>query len=166
MREEKVLFDAVLGFPVREDEVLLAFKTQKIGKDRWNGFGGGIEEGETPIEAMVREFAEESGATADPKDVEKAAVVDFHNRKSDGTEFTCRVHVFLIREWAGEIMGSPEMITPTWFPKEHLPRLMAADIHWLPPVLRGEKILAEASYSPFQESLIGEVKITSVKDFS
>jgi len=43
---EKVLLDAVVCYLVREDEILLAFKTVKIGKDCWNGYGGGIEEGE------------------------------------------------------------------------------------------------------------------------
>lgn len=32
-------------------------------KDRWNGIGGKVEEGEAPIDAMTREFREETGVT-------------------------------------------------------------------------------------------------------
>ena len=44
------------------DNVVLLRKTKPSWqKGRWNGVGGKIEEGEAPVEAMQREFLEETG---------------------------------------------------------------------------------------------------------
>jgi len=163
--EEKTLLNATLCFLVREGEVLLAIKTQKIGKGCWNGYGGGIDEGETPIQATVRELGEESEIITSPEHLTKVAVVDFHNTKSDGSVFVCRVHVFLVKQWVGEPKETDEMITPTWFKELPLDNMMLADKFWLPPALSGKKITATAKYGPFQQELIGEVTIQEVEFF-
>ena len=61
MNEEKVLFNATVCYPVRDGKVLLAFKTCKIGANCWNGYGGGIEQGETLAGAALWEAGAESG---------------------------------------------------------------------------------------------------------
>ncbi|MEK7653015.1 MAG: NUDIX domain-containing protein, partial [Patescibacteria group bacterium] len=102
MESEKTLLQAVLCFFVRGDQVLLAKKMKAIGKGRLNGYGGGIEPGETPLKAIVREVAEESGgAYVGPEDLVKVAVADFHNTKEDGATFICRVHTYIARSWIG-----------------------------------------------------------------
>ena len=56
----------VLGFcfDVPGDSVLLIEKNRPDWqKGNWNGVGGHIEDGETPIDAMRREFKEETGLT-------------------------------------------------------------------------------------------------------
>lgn len=52
----------VVGFCYNEkDEVLLLKKRKPQWQfDQWNGIGGKIEQDETPLEAMVREFREET----------------------------------------------------------------------------------------------------------
>ncbi len=168
MPEEKTLLDAVLCFPVRGDEVLLARKLLKIGAGCLNGYGGGIEPGESRLEAMRRELREESGGViAAPYDFEKAAVMDFHNRKSSGETFTCRVHVYLLRRWRGEFRSTKEIADPAWYPKSRLPltRLMRADRIWLPVALSGVKIVGSAKYGPFQRTLIGPVIYRAVESF-
>jgi len=64
------LSNYVLGFAFTNDmqNVLLIRKR----KPEWqagklNGIGGKVEEGESPREAMVREFKEEAGVDTDPK---------------------------------------------------------------------------------------------------
>ncbi len=161
------LLNATLCFLVRGDKVLLGFKARKIGKDYWNGYGGGIEDRETPRQATLRELKEETGIVALPKSLKKTAIVDFHNTKSDGSDFTCRVHVYLASQWTGEPQATKEMTNPTWFDTEHLPldKMMPADREWLPVVLSGKKIIATARLGPFQKSLLGEVELHQVDSF-
>ena len=166
MEEEKVLLNATLCFLVRNSKVLLGFKTKKIGKDCWNGYGGGIEEGEIPKQSALRELKEETGMVALPESLEKAAIVDFHNTKSDGSTFICRVHVYLVSQWTGEPRKTKEMINPTWFDIKRLPdKMMPADKQWLPVVLSGKKIIATAKLGPFQKTLLEEVKLQHVDSF-
>jgi 8-oxo-dGTP diphosphatase/2-hydroxy-dATP diphosphatase len=172
MPNEKILFHAVLVFPVKPrqangnqkvvEEVLLAMKTCKIGEGCWNGYGGGVEEGETPEVAAVREFFEESGgATIEIEDLQKVAVADFCNTREDGTSFVCQVQVFLVEKWSGQLTSTETMINPTWFKRLELPfdQLMPADRFWLPLALTYCSMRVKATYGPHQKNLIGPVDI-------
>jgi 8-oxo-dGTP pyrophosphatase MutT (NUDIX family) len=168
MEKEKVLNDAVLCFLERGDEILFAWKTRNIGKDRWNGYGGGINDGESPEEATVREMEEEGGVIVSQEHLEKVAIVDFHNTKSDGEKFVCKVHIYLVHQWLGEPKASKdgEMINPTWFKKNKPPEpIMPADKKLLSFVLSGKKILARVWLGPFQQELLKEVEIEEVDSF-
>jgi len=59
------LYKAVIGFLFDGNgHVLMIEKNHPAWqKGRLNGIGGKIERGETPLQAMVREFREEAGAT-------------------------------------------------------------------------------------------------------
>jgi len=50
-----------LGFVKRGDEILLLNRNKKPWKGAWNGIGGKIQPGETPLEGMIREMIEETG---------------------------------------------------------------------------------------------------------
>jgi 8-oxo-dGTP diphosphatase len=165
--EEKVLLHATLCFPIRDGKVLMGRKTGKIGKGCRNGYGGGIEAGEKPKRAAPRELIEESGLIAEPSDLNKVAIVHFHNEKSDGGRFTCEVHVYLLYEWTGEPKETEEMTDPTWFDIDRLPfhEMMPADKEWLPHIFTGKKFIAEAYLGPFQRTLLSDVKITEVDSF-
>ncbi len=168
MQKEKVLLNAVLCFLIKRDKVLLGLKTKKIGQGCWNGYGGGIEGVETPKQAVRREMEEEARIKILPDELEKVAIIDFHNTKSDSTIFTCRVQVYLSHQWEGEPQSTEEMASPTWFKKEELPldKMMLADKEWLPIILAGKKIIADAKYGPFQKTLLGKVNITYVDYFA
>ena len=167
MKEEKVLYNAVVCFPVQNGGIWLGRKVKKIGAGLWNGWGGGIEEGETPVEATCRELFEEAGVKVKSKDLIKVAEVIFNNTKSDGQNFELRIHVYFAQDWIGEIAPSDEMAEPTLFPLDSVPydQMMPADRDWLPPVLEGKKVKAEAWYGPFQESLLKETVINIVENF-
>lgn len=160
----EIAFDATILFMMREkdgqQEVLLAKKKRGIGIGLWNGYGGGINEGETPEAAACREFAEETeGATTEECHLENRGTIDFHNMKEDGTTFIVRCYLYVIRDWHGEPKETSEMSAPVWFPIDSLPfdELMPADKFWIPLILAGEKIDAEAHYRNKQKELIGEV---------
>ena len=168
MQKEKVLLNATLCFPVKEDKILLALKMKKIGKGCWNGYGGGIDDEETPEQSMIRELEEEAKVKAFPNALVKVAIIDFRNTKTDGNVFVCRVHVFLLHQWEGDFQQTDEMASPTWFEKKDLPLdgMMPADREWLPIVLAGKKIIGEAEYGPFQKILLKKVELQYVDSFS
>jgi len=167
MQEEKILFNATLCFPVKGDEILLGRKMQKIGQGCWNGYGGGIENGETPAQSMLRELNEEAGVTASADALEKVAVMCFHNTTTDGGSFVCKVHIYLLHKWEGDFQTTDEISNPTWFKKKRLPlkEMMKADRKWLRVVLKGNKIVGEAKYGPLQKTLLGKVKFRFVDFF-
>jgi 8-oxo-dGTP diphosphatase len=165
--EEKVLLNATVCFLKRENQILLAYKTDKIGKDRLNGYGGGIEDGENAKMAAVRELEEEASVVALPENLEKIAVVDFHNTKSDGNTFVCRVHGYLVHKWSGEPKDTDTMINPTWFDIKNIPygQMMPADVDFLPYALKGKKLKAKAYLGPFQREKLRETEIEFVESF-
>lgn len=167
---EKVLLQAVLCFPLRRiadrDELLLARKTKHIGQGLLNGYGGGIEGNELPEDAMVRELEEECALKARRDDLQKIAVVDFHNTKQDGETFRCRVHVYLLRTWEGTLMPTEEMVDPRWYPIDALPfdEMMLADREWVPAALTRGPIYARAHYGPRQHTLLAPVEILDLPE--
>ncbi len=165
---EKTLKEATLVFMIKNGQVLLARKTRHIGEGRWNGYGGGIEGAETLTQCVIRECEQETGVEISAADLEKVAEVTFHNNKSDGSKFSCLVHVYLARRWSGKPQESEEMASPTWFPLDQLPisDLMPADPIWLPLIFSGKKIVAEAHYGPFQRELLQPVAVKEVTGFN
>ncbi len=165
--EEKVLLRASLVFPVQEAtggvlgekipmRVALGIKKKKIGAGLYNGVGGGIEDGESAAESAVREAFEEWGVTLDQASLTLRGVIDFHNTKSDGECFTCRVYVFISPPWQGEARASDEMGAPEWFALDALPldQMMPADRDWLPALLTSDSpIYAQCAYGPKQQTL-------------
>jgi 8-oxo-dGTP diphosphatase len=164
-REEKVLKKASLCYLVKGEKILLGEKKDKIGKGKLNGYGGGLEDRETFEECAIRELREESGGvTATVNNLEKIAIVHFHNTKSDGQMFTCTVHVFLVHVWFGLPVATKELSNLQWYLKDTLPYhlMMPADRDWLSLAICGKKIIAHAYLSPFQEELLKPTEITLV----
>jgi len=166
-QEEKVLFKATVVLPIKDGQVLLGMKTRKIGMGCWNGYGGGVEGNESMVECAIRELEEESGLKIEPNDLEKVAIVDFHNEKSDGSIFICRVHFFKAFNWKGEIKETEDgaMITPTFFDIDNLPldKMMPADKEFMPQILKNKKLLVTSYYSSFQKELKRKVEIEEVE---
>ncbi|MEI6843582.1 MAG: NUDIX domain-containing protein [bacterium] len=168
--EEKTLYIATLVFPVTEDRrmVTLGDKQRGIGAGFLNGWGGGVEPGETLKQCACREFYEETGGVViSTNTIQKIGIVHFKNHKTDGTVFVCTVHVYVTTAWLGSICDTVEMKNARWFSVENLAteNLMPADPFWLPRMLGGDKGIAWAEYGPHQSHLIGEVIFESVTSF-
>ena len=171
--EEKILNDAVLVFLVKNGQVYLATKMLKIGKGKLNGYGGGIEKGEDSFLAGIRELEEETrgtrerGVIVDMKDLEKVAIMDFHNTTAEGVTFICKVHMLIAADWVGEVISTNEMANPKLYPVDKIPldQMMPADKVWMPRIFSGRKFIGKAKYGPRQETLIGDVEIKYVDVF-
>jgi mutator protein MutT len=147
--------DATLCFLIRGDppaEILLGFKKAGFGVGKYNGFGGGIEIGETVAEATVREVREEIGVKIDEGDLQYAGQLTFEFPANP--DWNQKVYVYLTRTWDGEPVESTEM-TPSWFAVEDIPyeRMWEDDSHWLPRVLAGERIRGWFSFREDNETV-------------
>lgn len=164
MPEEKILKEATVVFLRQKDKVLLARKTRAIGQGRWNGYGGGLEPGESPEKCAIRELLSESGLAASPADLRKIAVIYAHNVTSAGVPFICKVHIYELWSWSGKVQATEEMAEPSWFELAALPldEMMPADKDWVPLALAGRKVSVHMYYTPFQQGLTREVEIEKV----
>lgn len=124
----------VIAYVVKDDKVLLINKKQGLGKGLVNGPGGHIELEETAIEAVHREFKEETGLTSGPLNF--VGTLNFQFK--DGLSMIG--HVYIGNEAEGELIESEET-TPFWCDKNSLPydQMWEDDILWLPRALEGEK---------------------------
>ena len=131
------MIEATLCFVRWGERVLLIEKHRGLGAGWYNGPGGKVEDGETPIECVVRETREEVGLELDPGALERAAELTF---LLDGTPHT-RCHVFRTDEFDGEPTPSPEA-TPMWVRVDEVPydRMWEDDRRWLPGILAGRTV--------------------------
>lgn len=120
------------------EEVLLGLKKTGFGTGKVVGIGGHVEPGESVVQAICREVAEESSITVAALDLVPAGTVEFvFPAKPAWDMFTT---VFLCRRFVGEAVESSE-IAPIWYPVDQLPhaRMWADAVHWLPAFLAGER---------------------------
>ena len=140
-----------LLYIVKGDEVLLIEKKRGLGKGFYNGVGGKVEDGETPIKTAVRECIEEIGV--EPINPTWMGVLEFYN---DGALYGY-VHVFVAKDYKGEPKETEEA-KPIWFKIDRLPydNMWEDDKYWLPLVLKeGKKIYGIFEFVENWKKLIG-----------
>ncbi|KAI6104388.1 NUDIX hydrolase domain-like protein [Pisolithus sp. B1] len=96
------------AFVISDDKLLLGFKKRGFGVNLYNGFGGKVDPGETPIEAARRELREEAGIDAP---LEHSGTLIF---LTEGTEWAFHIDVFSARSYTGIPTETDEM-RPEWF---------------------------------------------------
>lgn len=124
-----------LVFVHKDSKVLLGMKKRGFGVNRWNGFGGKVQKGETIEEGAKREMLEESCLTV--KHLTEIARIDF---EFVGEEQILEVHVFKTDQFEGEPTETEEM-RPKWFSVNDIPfkEMWPDDILWFPHLLNGTK---------------------------
>ncbi len=152
---------ATLCFLIKEQEnqvkeICLALKKRGFGKDRWNGFGGKVKEGESIEQAMERETEEEG--KVDIKSFYKVAELTFffpHNPDWDQ-----QVHTYFCKDWIGEPQETEEM-KPQWFLVSEIPfdLMWQDDIYWLPKVIDKKLIKGTFSFDKKDKIVDQEIKI-------
>ena len=133
-------------------EILLGMKKRGFGAGKYNGLGGKVDPGETPLGAVVREVREESGLVVSPDGLRPMGAIDFHFPFH--REYDHHVHVFVAGAWEGELRETDEMAS-SWFPIDRIPldRMWADDAHWLPLVLAGKRLEAEFTFAEDNETI-------------
>ncbi|KAI0698066.1 NUDIX hydrolase domain-like protein, partial [Cerioporus squamosus] len=93
---------------LNDAKVLLGYKKRGFGQGLWNGFGGKVDPGETPLQAAKRELEEEAGIEAP---LEHCGVLFF---VVDGADAAFHIDVFRADGYTGTITETDEM-RPEWF---------------------------------------------------
>lgn len=153
---------ATLVFPRQDRKIMLATKMSGVGVGYLNGWGGGLEPGESIHQCAIREFREETGgAEIPPNALHCHGVVHFKNYREDGSWVDCDVYVYTTRIWFGQILSTEVMRSPEWHKTYNLSNLnlMPGDKFWLPLFITGRNMHAWVTYGPGQRELVDDVAI-------
>jgi ADP-ribose pyrophosphatase YjhB (NUDIX family) len=94
------LHDSTLCYLLKDNEILLGMKKRGFGEGRWNGYGGKVHEGESVVDAIVREVKEEMDVELSKGDLVKVAVIDFYfTNAPPGKDWDQKVNVFFAKSW-------------------------------------------------------------------
>lgn len=129
--------ETVCCYLIKDNQVLMIYRNKKkrdINHNKWIGLGGHIEEGETPVEAVIRELKEESGLTI-INPVKKANII--FNFNGEQYEY---MHVFVVKEFKGKLKKNCNEGELAWVNLDELfdLSLWEGDRIFLKPVLNDE----------------------------
>jgi len=140
-------------------KVLLGMKKRGFGANKWNGFGGKVEEGETIEDAAKREVFEEAGVKI--ADIKKHGLIEFEFK--DNPEIL-EVHIFKAKDFSGKPKESDEML-PSWFHFADIPfeNMWSDDIHWMPMFLK-DKLFRGKIWFDDDEKTILDLNLEEVEE--
>ncbi|KAF6744832.1 nudix-type domain-containing protein 1 isoform p22 [Ephemerocybe angulata] len=137
------------AFVVQDNKILLGMKKRGWGQGKYNGFGGKVDPGETPLEAAKRELEEESGIQAP---LVHAGHLLF---LTEAVEWAFHIDIYKAESYTGTITESDEM-KPEWFsttsdPSAELPmipfdRMWETDHVWLPLLIANKPFVGRADF--------------------
>jgi len=142
---------------------------RKFGLEKWNGYGGRVEEAETIPEGACREVHEEAVVTVRPEDLQLVAKISFFFPDLDPKkDWDQTVYVFCADVFEGEPDTTEEMI-PRWFPvcKETIPwdKMWVSDRIWVWDTFLGKKFEGKIVFNGTGES-VRFCDIAEVSDLS
>ncbi len=146
-RYKKGIDERTLCFLLEDNKVLLGHKKTGFGKGKTVGIGGSLEQGETAIQAVVRECEEEIFVT--PIEPKAVATIDYYFPYIENPEsWNQRAYVYLATQWQGEPKESDE-IKPQWFGFSEIPfdKMWDDAKFWLPRILKGETLKASFTFN-------------------
>ena len=113
-------------------EFFWVWKRKNLELEKYNGFGGGVEIGETLEESAIRETREESGITIVNPILYGKILFEFELDEQDHL-----VYFFKAVTYEGIPKETEEMI-PEWFEESKIPynEMWADDRYWMPLLLQ------------------------------
>ncbi|KAJ2915875.1 hypothetical protein MD484_g4536, partial [Candolleomyces efflorescens] len=148
-REIKTVKHYTNAFIVHDGKILLGMKKRGWGIGKFNGFGGKVDQGETPLEAAKRELEEEAGIQAP---LEYAGTLIF---LTDDVEWAFHIHIYRADTYTGTVTESEEM-KPEWFsasedtatdlPPIPFDRMWETDDAWLPLLIAKKTFIGRADF--------------------
>ena len=123
-----------------QDRVLTGLKRKSYGAGFRSLPGGGIDPGESPEDAAVREVMEEAGIRISPQDLLSFGQVEFS--WEDNPSKTHRSHVFVAHVQSAEVCESEEMKDLHWHSRNEFPfeKLTPKNRPLFRAVLNGERV--------------------------
>ena len=142
---------ATLLFVIQDGNILLIDKKRGLGAGNINGPGGRLEDGETPMQAAIRETEEELLIT--PGGVVEHGQLHFQFRS--GLSIFCSV--FSASGYTGAPQETDEAI-PHWFALDQIPydRMWEDDITWLPLLIEAK---AFSGYYIFDDTRMVDYRV-------
>jgi len=118
----------VVCFIIKDNKILLAKIQYSSNDQKWNGIGGFVDNSESPEDAVVREFNEETFIKINKEDL-----IKFKELGSD-----IKLIIFKISKWDGEIKPKEISIKEfKWFDFDKIPynQMFADNKDWLPELI-------------------------------
>lgn len=149
-----------LIFVRNKSKILLGLKLRGLGVDKWNGFGGKIEENETIAQGALRELQEECSLSSDSlKHIGVVMYEVLHQARID------EIHIFTTNDYSGTLTESEEM-EPKWFDIDDIPyeKMWPHAKVWFSHMLNDEYFLAHLIYK--DEKTISTKNINEYDSYS
>jgi 8-oxo-dGTP diphosphatase len=149
--KEKTLCFLIYGDP--PGSILLGFKKRGFGAGKYAGIGGGLEPGETPSSAALRELFEETMVQAQEKDLYLRGSLTFlFPYRPDWSQV---VYVFWLARWQGSPQETDEM-SPAWFSFQDIPfhQMWQDNAIWLPRLLTGRSLTGSFTFAADNETVV------------
>ncbi|KAG8897531.1 hypothetical protein FRB99_008103 [Tulasnella sp. 403] len=147
----KALFENVVPVDEREGKVLLAWKQEGFGRNKYNPFSGPIPLNGTPSKAARRDLKEQTGLDAvDIAKLGKLVIV------LQGNAVALDVDVFRASSWRGDVVEVGD-IKPRWFASPTQPsspnlppipfdQMFPDNEHWIPLLTAGKYFIGRIDF--------------------
>lgn len=144
-----------LGHIINRDKLLLKEATRGVSKGKWNGPGGKIDKGETPLDCIVREAYEETGITM-VKPFYHGRLFFYMNGKRS---LTFLGYLFSTRKFKGKLRSTEEGKVK-WVKIKDIPyeKMWDDDKYWIELMLHGKKFDIHCYYNK-NNTLVTEARV-------